>query len=150
MDIVQDGLTVRAEEIRSQGPDRPVAVTTAWSAAALTATSATLSEQLARLHQAPVEDADQVLVRRHHTALADRFADHAAAEAHALLAFDDCELSVCAKLLRGYLERVDGEDAGYQPPELRDQIETVGQVHASLCEIVSEARAAVRVQPIPG
>src|ERR1700759_3836901 len=124
MDIAQDGLTVRAEEIRSQGPDRPVAVTTAWSAPALEAASAALSEQLTRLHQAPVEDADQVLVRRHHTTLADRFAEHAAAGAHALLAFDDCELSVCAMLLRGYLERVDGEDAGYQPPGLREQSDT--------------------------
>ena len=58
MEFAQDGLTVRAEEIRSQGPDRPVAVTTAWSAQALAAASAALSEQLTRLHQAPVEDAE--------------------------------------------------------------------------------------------
>ena len=142
MDIEPDQLTVEAQEIRSHGPDRPVAVTATWSAPALQAVAAALSEQLARLGQDPVEDADQMLVLRHQTLLAERFADHASAGAHALLAFDDTELSVCANLLNDYLRRVDGDDAGYQPPELREQLRILRLVQASLCEIVSEARAA--------
>jgi hypothetical protein len=144
MDITVDELTVRVEEIRSQGPDRPVAITASWSAAAMQAVATVLSEQLARLRQEPAEDADQVLMLRHYATLADRFAEHAAAGANALLLFDDTELSVCERLLRDYVLRVNGEDAGYQPPELREQLDVVRAVRTSLCEIVSEARAATR------
>jgi hypothetical protein len=143
MDIAHDEQTVHAEEIRSQGPDRPVAVTATWSSQALEATAAALSDQLARLRQTPAEDAEQVLVLRNQTALADRFAEHASAGAHAMLVFDDTELCVCMRLLNDYLVRIDGDDAGYQPPELREQLHTVRLVRTSLCEIVSEARAAV-------
>jgi hypothetical protein len=144
MDIAPDEQTVHAEEIRSQGPDRPVVVTASWSSQALQATAAALSEQLARLRQTPAEDAEQVLLLRHHTTLADRFAEHASVGAHAQLVFDDTELSVCASLLNDYLLRIDGADAGYQPTDLREQLHTVRLVRTSLCEIVSEARAAVR------
>jgi hypothetical protein len=137
-------LTVDVQEIRSQGPDRPVAVTASWSAQALRTVAEVVSEQLARLRLTPAEDAGQVLLLRQYATLGDRFADHAAAGAHAILAFDDTELSVCASLLNDYLLRVDGDDAGYQPPELRERLGTVQMVHASLSEIISEARAAVR------
>ena len=142
MDNMLDELTVHAEEIRSHGPDRPVAVTASWSSQALEATAAVLSEQLARLRVAAAEDADQVLVLRQHASLADQFAEHSLAGAHALLTFDDCELAVCAAALNDYLLRVDGDDAGYQPAERREQLHTVRLVHTSLREIISEARAA--------
>ena len=113
MDITVDPPTVRVEEIRSQGPDRPVAITASWSAEAIQAVADVFSEQLARLRQEPAEDADQVLMLRQYATLADRFAGHASAGAHALLVFDDAELSVCERLLRDYVLRVNGEDAGY-------------------------------------
>jgi hypothetical protein len=150
MEFEPIGLTVDVQEIRSQGPDRPVAVTASWSAEALQTVAEVVSEQLARLRLTPAEDAGQVLLLRQYATLGERFADHAAAGAHAILAFDDTELSVCASLLNDYLLRVDGDDAGYQPPELRERLRTVQMVHASLSEIISEARAAVRgSQPCP-
>jgi hypothetical protein len=152
MDITLEALTVRAEEIRSLGPDRPVAITASWSAEALSAVAAALSEQLARLRQTPAEDADQVLMLRQYALLADRFAEDAAAGANAILMFDDTELSVCETLLRDYVLRVNSADAGYQPPELREQLHTVRLVRTGLCEIVSEARAAAgagRERPLP-
>jgi hypothetical protein len=106
--------------------------------------AAVMSEQLARLRLTPAEDAGQVLLLRQYATLADQFADHAAAGAHAILAFDDTELSVCASLLNDYVLRVDGDDVGYQPPELRDRLHAARLVHARLSEIISEARAAAR------
>jgi hypothetical protein len=141
-------LTVDVQEIRSQGPDRPVAVTASWSAQALQTVAEVVSEQLARLRLTPAEDAGQVLLLRQYATLGDRFADHAAAGAHAILAFDDTELSVCASLLNDYLLRVDGDDAGYQPPDLRERQRTVRMVHASLSEIISEARGTTARIPI--
>ena len=141
MDSMLDELTVRAEEICGDGPDRPVSVTSTWSSQGLSATATALSEQLARLRQTPAQDAQQVLLVRHHAELADRFAEHASAGAHALLVFDDSELAVCARELGAYLLRVDGDDSGYQPPDLREQLRTLWLVRTSLCEIVSEARA---------
>jgi hypothetical protein len=136
--------TVEAQEIRSQGPDRPVAVTASWSAPALQAVAVVMSEQLSRLRQTTTEDAGHVLLLRQYATLGDRFADPASAGASALLVFDDTELSVCASQLNDYLLRVDGDDAGYQPPELRDRLRIVRLVHSGLCEIISEARAAAR------
>ena len=144
MEFETGELTVEVHEIRSQGPDRPVAVTASWSAQALQTVAAVMSEQLARLRLTPAEDAGQVMLLRQYATLGDRFADPAAAGAHAILAFDDTELSVCASLLNDYLLRVDGEDVGFQPPELRDQVHAVRLAHARLREMVSEARAAVR------
>jgi hypothetical protein len=144
MELETDELTVDVHEIRSQGPDRPVAVTASWSTQALQTVAAVMSEQLARLRQTPAEDAGQVLLLRQYATLGDRFADHAAADAHAILVFDDTELSVCASLLNDYVLRVDGDGAGYQPPELRDRLDAVRLVHARLNEMVFEARAAVR------
>ena len=144
MEFETDELTVEVHEIRSQGPDRPVAVTASWSAQALQTVSAVLSEQLARLRVTPAEDAGQVLLLRHYAALGDRFAEYVAAGAHAVVAFDDTELSVCASLLDDYVLRVDGDEVGYQPPELRDRLHAVRLVHARLSEMISEARAAVR------
>jgi hypothetical protein len=141
MDTMLDEPTVRAEEIRSDGPDRPVSITASWSSQALSATATALSEQLARLRQTPAQDAEQVLLVRHHAELADRFAEHASAGANALLVFDDSELAVCARELGAYLLRID-DGSGYQPPELRDRLHTVRLVRTSLCQIVSEARAA--------
>jgi hypothetical protein len=143
MEFETGELTVDVHEIRSQGPDRPVAVTASWSAQALQTVAAVMSEQLARLRLTPTEDAGQVLLLRQYATLADRFADHAAAGAHAILAFDDTELSVCASLLNDYVLRLDGDGEGYQSPELRDRLHAVRQVHSRLSEIISEARAAV-------
>lgn len=143
MEFETGELTVDVHEIRSQGPDRPVAVTASWSAQALQTVAAVMSEQLARLRLTPAEDAGQVMLLRQYVTLGDRFADPAAAGAHAILAFDDTELSVCASLLNDYLLRVDGEDVGFQPPGLRDQVHAVRLAHARLREIVAEARAAV-------
>jgi hypothetical protein len=137
-------LTVDVQEIRSQGPDRPIAVTASWSAQALQTVAAVMSEQLARLRLTPAEDAVQVLLLRQYATLGDRFADNAAAGGHAILAFDDTELSVCAGLLNDYVLRVDGDGAGYQAPELRDRLDAVRLVHARVSEMVSEARTAVR------
>jgi hypothetical protein len=144
MEFETGDLTIDVHEIRSQGPDRPVAVTASWSAQALQTVSTVMSEQLARLRLTPAEDAGQVLLLRQYATLGDRFADHAAAGAHAILAFDDTEISVCARLLNDYVLRVDGADAGYQPPELRDLLHAVPLVHARLSEMISEARVAVR------
>ncbi len=144
MEFETGEVTVDVHEIRSQGPDRPVSVTASWSAPALQTVSAVMSEQLARLCLTPAEDAGQVLLLRHYATLGERFTDSAAAGAHAILAFDDTELSVCASLLHDYLLRVDGDEVGYQPPELRDRLHAVRLVHASLSEMISEARAAVR------
>jgi len=144
MEFETGELTVHVHEIRNQGPDRPVAVTASWSAQALQTVAAVISEQLARLRLTPAEDAGQVLLLRQYATLGDRFADHAATGAHAILAFDDTELSVCASLLSDYVLRVDGDDVGYQPPELRDRLDAVRLVHARLSEMISEARAAVR------
>ncbi len=144
MELETGELTVDVQEIRNQGPDRPIAVTAAWSAQALQTVAAVMSEQLARLRLTPAEDAGQVLLLRQYATLADRFADHAAAGAHAILTFDDTELSVCVTLLDEYVLRVDGDDVGYQPPELRDRLHAVRVVHAHLSEMISEARAAVR------
>ena len=144
MELETGALTVDVQEIRNQGPDRPVAVTASWSAQTLQTVAAVMSEQLARLRLTPAEDAGQVLLLRQYATLGDRFADHAAAGAHAILTFDDTELSVCATLLADYVLRVDGDDVGYQPPELRDQVHAVRLAHARLSEMISEARAAVR------
>jgi hypothetical protein len=144
MELETGELTVDVQEIRNQGPDRPIAVTASWSAQALQTVAAVISEQLARLRLTPAEDAGQVLLLRQYATLGDRFADHAAAGAHAILAFDDTELSVCATLLNDYVLRVDGDDVGYQPPELRDRLHAVRLVHARLSEIISQARGAVR------
>jgi hypothetical protein len=54
------------------------------------------------------------------------------------------ELSVCASLLNDYLLRVEGDNAGYQPPELHGRPDAVRLVLARLSEIIAEARAAVR------
>jgi hypothetical protein len=144
MELETGELTVHVHEIRSQGPDRPVAVTAAWSAQALQTVAAVMSEQLARLRLTPAEDVGQVLLLRQYATLGERFADHAAAGAHAILAFDDTELSVCASLLNDYVLRVDGDEVGYQPPELRERLDAVRLVLARLSEMISEARAAVR------
>ena len=144
MEVETGELTVDVQEIRNQGPDRPITVTASWSAQALQTVAAVMSEQLARLRLTPAEDAGQVLLLRQYATLGDRFANHAAAGAHGLLTFDDTELSVCATLLNDYVLRVDGDDAGYQPPELRDRLHAVRLVHARLSEIISEARAAAR------
>ena len=144
MEFETGELTVDVQEIRNQGPDRPIAVTASWSALALQTVAAVMSEQLARLRLTLAEDAAQVLLLREYATLGDRFADHAAAGAHALLTFDDTELSICATLLNDYALRVDGDDAGYQPPELRDRLHAVRLLHARLSEIISEARSAVR------
>src|ERR1700684_3050749 len=129
MELETGELTVDVHEIRSRGLDRPVTVTASWSTQALQTVAAVMSEQLARLRLTPAEDAGQVLLLRQYAALGERFADHAAAGAHAILAFDDTELSVCATLLNDYALRVDGDDVGYQPPELRDRLEAVRLVH---------------------
>ena len=144
MELETGELTVDVQEIRNQGPDRPIAVTASWSAQALQTVAAVISEQLARLRLTPAEDAGQVLLLRQHATLGDRFADHAAAGAHAILAFDDTELSVCGGLLNDYVLRLDGDEAGYQSQELRDRLHAVRLVHARLSEMISEARAAVR------
>ena len=144
MELETGELTVDVHEIRSQGPDRPVAVTASWSAQALQTVATVMSEQLARLRLTPAEDAGHVLLLRQYATLGDRFADHAAAGAHAILAFDDTELSVCASLLNDYVMRVDGDDVGYQPPELRDRLHAVQLVYARLSEIIAEARGTVR------
>jgi hypothetical protein len=144
MELETGELTVDVQEIRNQGPDRPIAVTASWSAQALQTVAAVMSEQLARLRLTPAEDAGQVLLLRQYATLADRFADHAAAGAHALLSFDDTELSISATLLNDYALRVAGEDVGYQPPELRDRLDAVRLLHARLSEMISEARAAAR------
>jgi hypothetical protein len=144
MEFETGELTVDVHEFRSQGPDRPVAVTASWSAQALQTVAAVMSEQLARLRLTPAEDAGQVLLLRQYATLGERFADHAAAGAHAILAFDDTELSVCASLLNDYVLRVDGDEVGYQPPGLRDRLDAVRLVHARLSEMICEARAAVR------
>ena len=47
-------------------------------------------------------------------------------------------------MLNDYLLRVDGDEVGYQSPELRDGLDAIQLVHARLSEIISEARAAVR------
>src|SRR3984885_16143657 len=116
MELETSELTVDVQEIRSQGPGRPVGVTASWSAQALETVAAVMSDQLARLRLTPAEDAGQVLLLRQYATLGDRFADHAAAGAHAILAFDDTELSVCATLLNDYVLRLDG-DEGYHPPD---------------------------------
>jgi len=144
MELEIGELTVDVHEIRTRGPDRPVGVTASWSARALQTVAAVISEQLARLRLTPAEDAGQVLLLRQYARLGDRFADHAAAGAHAILTFDDTELSVCASLLNDYVLRLDGDDVGYQPPGLRDRLHAVQLVHARLSEIISEARFAVR------
>ena len=144
MELETGELTVDVQEIRSQGPDRPVAITASWSAQALQTVAGVMSEQLARLRLTPAEDAGQVLLLRQYATLGDRFADHAAAGAHAILAFEDTELSVCASLLNDYVLRVDGDDVGYQPPELRDRLHAVQLVYARLSEIIAEARGTVR------
>jgi hypothetical protein len=144
MEVETGELTVEVQEIRNQGPDRPITVTASWSAQALQTVAAVMSEQLARLRLTPAEDAGQVLLLRQYATLGDRFADHAAAGAHAILTFDDTELSVCATLVNDYALRVDGDDVGYQPPDLRDRLHAVRLVHARLSEIISEARDAAR------
>ena len=144
MELETGELTVDVQEIRSQGPDRPVAITASWSAQALQTVATVMSEQLARLRLTPAEDAGHVLLLRQYATLGDRFADHAAAGAHAILAFEDTELSVCASLLNDYVLRVDGDDVGYQPPELRDRLHAVQLVYARLSEIIAEARGTVR------
>jgi hypothetical protein len=144
MEFETGELAVDVYEIRTQGPDRPVAVTASWSAQALRTVAAVISEQLARLRTTTAEDAGQVLLLRQYATLGDRFADHAAAGAHAILAFDDTELSVCASLLNDYVLRADGDGVGYQPPELRDRLDAVRLIHARLSEMISEARCAVR------
>jgi hypothetical protein len=144
MELETGELTVDVQEIRNQGPDRPIAVAASWSAQALQTVATVMSEQLARLRLTPAEDAGQVLLLRQYATLGDQFADHASAGGHALLTFDDTELSVCATLLNDYALRVDGDAAGYQPPELRDRLHAVRLVHARLSEMISEARAAVR------
>ena len=85
-----------------------------------------------------------MLLLRQYATLGDRFTHHAATGAHAVLAFDDTELSVCASLLNDYVMRVDGDEVGYQPPELRDRLDAVRLVHTRLSEMISEARSAVR------
>lgn len=144
MELETAELTVDLQEIRNQGPDRPVAVTASWSAQALQTVAAVMSEQLARLRLTLAEDAAQVLLLREYARLGDRFADHASAGAHALLTFDDTELSTCATMLNDYGLRVDGDDVGYQPPELRERLHAVRLVHARLSEIIAEARSTVR------
>ena len=144
MELETEELTVDVQEIRNQGPDRPVAVTASWSAQALQTVAAVISEQLARLRLTPAEDAAQVLLLREYAALGDQFADHASAGAHALVTFDDTDLSICATLLNDYALRVDGDDVGYQSPELRDRLHILRLIHASLTEIISEARTVVR------
>jgi hypothetical protein len=144
MELETGELTVDVREIRDQGPDRPIAVTASWSAQALQTVAAVMSEQLARLRLTVAENAAQVLMLREYATLGDRFADHAGAGAHALLTFDDTELSICATLLEDYGLRVDGDDVGYQPPELRDRLHAVRLLHARLSEIIPQARGAVR------
>jgi hypothetical protein len=144
MELETAELTVDLQDIRDQGPDRPIAVTASWSAQALETVAAVMSEQLARLRLTVAEDAAQVLLLREYATLGDRFADHASTGAHALLTFDDTELSTCATMLNDYGLRVDGDDVGYQPPELRDRLHAVRLIRARLSEIIAETRAAVR------
>jgi hypothetical protein len=72
MEFETGELTVDVQEIRSQGPDRPVAVTASWSAQALETVAAVMSDQLARLRLTPAEDAGQVLLLRQYATLGDR------------------------------------------------------------------------------
>jgi hypothetical protein len=132
-------------EVRAAAEQRSVTITAAVTADASRAIFIALSEQLDRRRACPTPSVGEVLALREQTALVERFAPLATANAHAVVQFTPSELLACLLDLTGYTDRVDGEH--FQPLELRERLQLTAQITAVLWE-ANAAAAAAGGQPL--
>lgn len=129
--------TAQILEVRPAGSGLEASITLSVSAKANRAAVVALSEQLDRRRLEPLESAEDVRELRQITELVERFEALAAAGAHALVRLSPEELRACLLELAGYVERMDID--GFQPPELRERLQTITQVTS----VLWDANAAV-------
>ena len=127
-------------EVRAADSVRPVTVTLALAARASQAMLTALSEQLDRRRPAAVDTVDEALALRDQSALVERFEPLAAADAHAVVSLTDSEVRNCLLELTAYVDRVDGES--FQPVELRERLEVIGEITPALWDANAAAAAA--------
>jgi hypothetical protein len=135
--------SVQILEVRAGDETRPLTITVAVTTDAAGAIHIALSEQLDRRRQEPMESPDDVAELREAITLVERFADLAAAGAHAIVTLSQDELQSALMGLTQYADRVDGEH--FQPVELRERLETIADVTASMWDAnaaAAEAQAA--------
>ncbi len=135
--------SVQILEVRAGDEVRPLTITVAVTADAAGAIHTALSEQLDRRRQEPIESPDDVAELRDEIALVERFADLAAAAAHAMVSLSQDELQAALMGLTRYVDRVDGEH--YQPAELRERLQVIADAVATMWDAnaaAAEAQAA--------
>jgi hypothetical protein len=135
--------TVQILEIRAGDETLPLTITAAVTSEATTAIHTALSEQLDRRRHQPTESPDDVAELREEIALVERFAELAAAGAHAVVSLSRDELQSSLMGLTRYVDRVDGEH--FQTAELRERLEVIADVLASMWDAnaaAAEAQAA--------
>ena len=128
-------------EVRADERDRSVTITAAVTADASRAIFVALSEQLDRHGYRPTDVVEDVLVLRDQQSLVEKFA-LATAGAHAIIRFTESEVRACLLDLTAYAERVDGEH--FQPVELRERLEAIGQITPVLWDANATAAAGGR------
>jgi hypothetical protein len=134
---------VQILEVRAGDETRPLTITVAVTSDAAGAIHTALSEQLDRRRQEPMESPDDVSELREAITLVERFAELAAAGAHAIVSLSQDELQSALMGLTQYADRVDGEH--FQPPELRERLEILADVTATMWDAnaaAAEAQAA--------
>lgn len=135
-------------EVRAGDDAGPLTITAAVSSEATTAIHTALSEQLDRRRQEPIESPDDVAELRDQIALAERFAELAAAAAHAVVSLSRDELQGCLMRLTRYADRVDGEH--FQPLELRERLRVIADVLAALWDANAAAAEAEAAASLTG
>jgi hypothetical protein len=143
--IPMDETTAQILEVRPAGSGLEASITLSVSSRASQAALVALSEQLDRRRAEPLESAEDVQELRQATELVERVEALAAAGAHALVRFSPEELRACLLDLTGYAERMDID--GFQPPELRERLQTLAQITS----VLWDANAAVSrpLSPLP-
>ncbi len=139
---------VQMLEVRASDGAGPVTITLAVSGDASQAMLTALSEQLDRRRRLDTDTVDDVLALREQTALVERFAPLAAADAHGVVSLTDSELRGCLLELTAYADRVDGEH--FQPSELRERLAVLAEITPTLWDAnaaAADAAEALREAP---
>jgi hypothetical protein len=134
---------VQILEVRAGDETRPLTITVAVTSDGAGGIHTALSEQLDRRRQEPIESPDDVAELRDAITLVERFAELATAGAHAIVSLSQDELQSALMGLTQYADRVDGEH--FQPPELRERLEILADVTATMWDAnaaAAEAQAA--------
>jgi hypothetical protein len=141
---------VQILEVRAGDETRALSITLAVTSDATAAIRTALAEQLDRRRHEPTESPDDVAELRQETALVERFAELTAAGGHALVPVSQDELHTCLMGLTRYVDRVDGEH--YQPVELRERLQVIAGVVASLWDAnaaAADVQAAASLSGAP-